>query len=241
RSGREDLHHRQHSPQPRVAGWGQRSAAHDRALRTRAGLPRPLPGPDQLPDGRGSPACRPRAPRSRPRRDRRRRTRHTGPGVMELIAVNVGMPAPLPDGRTGRTVLSGIRKHRVGLPLVQVDEVNIEGDGQADLDNHGGVDKAVYCYSHDHRPAWMAEIGYGEARDAPFGENLSLRGATESDVQIGDRWQWGEAILEVAQPRWPCFKLGLHAGDPGLPARLIESERSGWYCRVIATGPAPRP
>lgn len=158
---------------------------------------------------------------------------------MELIAVNVGMPAPLPDGRTGRTVLSGIRKHRVCLPLVQVDEVNIEGDGQADLDNHGGVDKAVYCYSHDHLPAWMAEIGYGEDRDAPFGENLSLRGAIESDVQIGDRWQWGEAILEVAQPRWPCFKLGLHAGDPGLPARLIESERSGWYCRVIATGTAP--
>lgn len=144
---------------------------------------------------------------------------------MELIAVNVGMPAPLPDGRTGRTVLSGIRKHRVGLPLVQVDEVNIEGDGQADLDNHGGVDKAVYCYSHDHLPAWMAEIGYGEDRDAPFGENLSLRGAIESDVQIGDRW--------------PCFKLGLHAGDPGLPARLIESERSGWYSRVIATGTAP--
>ena len=158
---------------------------------------------------------------------------------MELIAVNVGRPAPLHDERTGRTVPSGIRKHLVEAPTVHVGVVNIDGDGQADLENHGGVDKAVYSYSLDHIPAWVAEIGYGAGLESPFGENLSVRGLTEEDVHIGDRWRWGDAVLEVAQPRWPCFKLGLRAGIRGLPALLIESERSGWYARVVTTGEAP--
>jgi MOSC domain-containing protein YiiM len=158
---------------------------------------------------------------------------------MRLLAVNIGLPAELRDDRTGRTVLSGIRKRRVTTPGVSVGATNIAGDGQADLESHGGVDKAVYCYSHDHLPAWMTEIGYGEGIDAPFGENLSVTGLIEDEVRIGDRWQWGEAVLEVAQPRWPCFKLGLRSGHRDLPALLIASERSGWYCRVVTEGDAP--
>ncbi len=158
---------------------------------------------------------------------------------MQLVAVNVGMPAPLRDDRSGRVVQSGIRKHRVDRDTVLVGATNIDGDGQADLVAHGGVDKAVYTYSLDHIPAWMQEIGYGDGTDAPFGENLSIRGAVEPDVRIGDRWQWGDAILEIAQPRWPCFKLGLRAGHRDLPALLIASERSGWYARVAQPGEAP--
>lgn len=158
---------------------------------------------------------------------------------MELIAVNVGKPASLIDERTGREVLSGIRKQRVSHPTVWVGELNIEGDGQADLENHGGVDKALYTYSLDHIPAWMDEIGYGDGLESPFGENLSIRGQTEDDARIGDRWRWGEVVLEICQPRWPCFKLGLRSGHRDLPARLIASERSGWYARVISTGQAP--
>jgi MOSC domain-containing protein YiiM len=158
---------------------------------------------------------------------------------VKLLAVNTGLPTELRDDRTGRTVRSGIGKRRVTGDVVRVGALNIVGDGQADLENHGGVDKAVYAYSHDHLPAWMAEIGYGDAIDAPFGENLSVAGVDERGVCIGDRWQWGEAVLEVAQPRWPCFKLGLHAGHRDLPALLIERERSGWYSRVIVPGEAP--
>ncbi len=158
---------------------------------------------------------------------------------MILLAVNVGRPAPLQDDRTGREVLSGIRKHPVVEPAVMVRTLNIDGDGQADLNAHGGVDKAVYCYPHNHLPAWDAEIGYGPGVPAPFGENLSVLGLMEDDVRIGDRWQWGEAVLEIAQPRWPCFKLGLHSGHRDLPALLIASERSGWYCRVVTEGIAP--
>jgi MOSC domain-containing protein YiiM len=158
---------------------------------------------------------------------------------MKLIAVNVAMPAPLTDDSTGRTVMSGIGKRRVATSTVFVGESNIAGDGQGDLIAHGGVDKAFYSYPHDHLPAWAAEIGYGEGRDAPFGENLSVLGVAEDDIHIGDRWRWGDAVLEIAQPRWPCFKLGLHSGHRDLPARLIESERSGWYARVAQTGEAP--
>lgn len=158
---------------------------------------------------------------------------------MRLLAVNVGKPAPLRDDRTGREVLSGIRKRPVAVPAIAVRTLNIDGDGQADLTAHGGVDKAVYCYPHDHLPAWEAEIGYGPDLPAPFGENLSVLGLIEDDVRIGDRWRWGEAVLEVAQPRWPCFKLGLHSGHRDLPALLIASERSGWYCRVVTEGAAP--
>jgi MOSC domain-containing protein YiiM len=158
---------------------------------------------------------------------------------VRLLAVNVAMPAPLRDDRTGRVVPSGIGKRPVTTATVAVDAINIAGDGQGDRQSHGGIDKAVYCYPHDHLPAWEAEIGYGPGIPAPFGENLSVLGSTEDEIRIGDRWQWGEVVLEVAQPRWPCFKLGLHAGHRDLPARLIAAERSGWYCRVVTEGIAP--
>ncbi len=159
--------------------------------------------------------------------------------MMKLIGVNVSEPVPLLDDRTGRTVLSGIGKRRVTAGTVSVGTTNIAGDGQGDLVAHGGIDKAVYVYPHDHVPAWMAQIGYGESCDAPFGENLSVIGLIEDAVHVGDRWAWGDVVLEISQPRWPCFKLGLHSGHRDLPARLIESERSGWYARVLQVGRAP--
>ena len=158
---------------------------------------------------------------------------------MHLIRVNTALPSELHDDRTGRVVLSGIAKSTVSAPGVRVGTTNIAGDGQGDLRAHGGVDKAVYAYSHDHLSAWMHEIGYGDGNDAPFGENLSVSNLLEVELCIGDRWSWGDAVLEIAQPRWPCFKLGLHSGHRDLPARLIQTARSGWYCRVVAEGDAP--
>lgn len=159
--------------------------------------------------------------------------------TLTLIAVNTGTPSPLIDTRTGKETMTGIVKHTVPASTVQVGVTNIWGDQQADLEHHGGADKAVYCYPHDHLPTWREEIGYPDGQPAPFGENLSLLGATEDDIHVGDRWQWGHVVLEVAQPRWPCFKLGLHADLHDLPVRLIESERSGWYYRVMTEGAAP--
>ena len=113
--------------------------------------------------------------------------------------------------------------------------VNLAGDGQADLTVHGGIDKAVYAYPSEHLPAWAAELGEALG-DAPFGENLSTIGVTESDVRIGDRWEWGEALLEVCQPRSPCFKLALHRRRADIQQLFRQSGRVGWYLRVLRPG-----
>ena len=156
-----------------------------------------------------------------------------------LLEVNVGLPAPLGQ-RRGEIVLSGIRKRPVTSPEVTVSTVNIAGDGQADLVNHGGRDKAVYCYAADHFPFWKQSIGYeGDGEHAAFGQNLTVAGIDETGIHIGDRLRWGDVLLEVSQPRWPCFKLDMHSGVPLLMKRLIASGHSGWYLRVIESGTAP--
>ncbi len=84
-------------------------------------------------------------------------------------------------------------------------------------------------------PAWSAELGI-TCGPSSFGENLTTEGVTEDEVCIGDTWAWGDAILEVAQPRFPCYKLALHARRPDLPKRLVASGRTGWYLRVLHPG-----
>ena len=159
--------------------------------------------------------------------------------TMRLIDVNVGLPAPL-GKRRGETVRSGIRKRPVESPEVVVGATNIAGDGQADLVNHGGRDKAVYCYSIDHYPFWKESIGYeGDGEHSAFGQNLTVAGIDETGMHIGDRLRWGDVLLEVSQPRWPCFKLDMHSGVPLLMKRVITSGHSGWYLRVIEPGTAP--
>lgn len=157
--------------------------------------------------------------------------------TIELRAVAVGVPTVIGTNRNGE-VISGIRKHEIAGPEVHVRFLNIEGDRQADLRNHGGVDKAVYAYPAEHRPFWSAEIGY-DAVEAPFGENLSTLGITEEDARIGDIWRWGTAELQISQPRWPCYKLALHSGRTDMVKRFVAAGRCGWYLRVLEEGVAP--
>lgn len=158
--------------------------------------------------------------------------------ALHLVGVYVGQPSLLGQNRNG-DVMSGIRKRPVTPASVAVDVLNIEGDGQADLRNHGGVDKAIYCYPFAHVARWRAEGVESPAGFAAFGENLSIAGLAEADVCIGDRWQWGDALLEVAQPRWPCYKLAMHIGRNDMIKRFVASGRSGWYLRVLESGQAP--
>jgi MOSC domain-containing protein YiiM len=138
----------------------------------------------------------------------------------------------------GERITSGIAKRPVTAESLWLDTLNLEGDAQADLEVHGGPDKAVYAYPSEHLPAWAAELGE-ELGPAPFGENLSTAGATEDDVCIGDRWFWGDAVLEVCQPRTPCFKLTMHRGRGDMIRLFRQSGRSGWYLRVIQPGRVP--
>jgi MOSC domain-containing protein YiiM len=138
----------------------------------------------------------------------------------------------------GHRITSGIAKRPVTAEFLWLDTLNLEGDAQADLEVHGGPDKAVYAYPSEHLPAWAAELGE-ELGPAPFGENLSTAGATEDDVCIGDQWFWGDAVLEVCQPRTPCFKLTMHRGRGDMIRLFRQSGRSGWYLRVLQPGRVP--
>lgn len=159
--------------------------------------------------------------------------------TITLRSVSVGRPAIL-GTRRGEVVVSGIRKTPVPTPIVEVTSLNIIGDGQADLRNHGGTDKAVYCYPSDHLPYWLDSIEYrGDGTHAPFGENLATAGTDETAACIGDIWRWGTVKLQISQPRWPCYKLDMHSGVPLLMNRLIKSGRCGWYLRVLQPGSAP--
>lgn len=138
----------------------------------------------------------------------------------------------------GQRITSGIAKRPVTAESLWLDRLNLEGDAQADLEVHGGPDKAVYAYPSEHLPAWAAELGQ-DLGPAPFGENLSTAGATEDEACIGDRWFWGDAVLEVCQPRTPCFKLTMHRARGDIGRLLRESGRTGWYLRVLEPGRVP--
>ena len=156
-----------------------------------------------------------------------------------LVSVNVGLPAPL-GTRRGRPVRSGIVKHPVTDPeTLKLGELNLEGDGQADLTVHGGREKAVYAYASEHLPRWRAELGRADIGPGFFGENLTTAGITEEGVGIGDQWAWGDALLEVAQPRWPCYKLTMHSDVDDMAARFRNAGRTGWYLRVLRGGAVP--
>ena len=119
---------------------------------------------------------------------------------------------------------------------VWVGRTNIAGDGKADLRNHGGPDKAVLAYAASAYPGWRDELGMPDMPYGAFGENLTLLGCAEPDVCVGDAWQIGEAVLQVSQPRQPCWKLARRWGLDDLTSRVVENGRSGWYFRVLTEG-----
>lgn len=165
---------------------------------------------------------------------------------VRLVSVNVGRPQVIGLHR-GRPVSSGIHKLPVAAGSLRLGRVNLDGDGQADLTVHGGPDKAVYAYASEHFAAWRDDLaalgvtsGTGwEPGPAAFGENLTTAGVTEADVCIGDRWAWGDALLEVVQPRTPCYKLALYSGIGRMAGLFRSSGRCGWYLRVVKGGTVP--
>lgn len=154
---------------------------------------------------------------------------------LRVLSVNVAMPRII-GSVNSEPVLSGIAKVPVEAPSVFVGHINIEGDAQADRSVHGGVDKAVYTYPSEHWPWWQARRF--ACVPATFGENLTLAGAIEDDVHIGDRFRWGDAVLEISQPRAPCYKFAIHTARPDAPQLMTISARCGWYMRVIEEGHA---
>jgi MOSC domain-containing protein YiiM len=155
---------------------------------------------------------------------------------LEMLSVNVARPEVLALAGE-RKIMSAIAKKPVAGPDIRILAGTLEGDAVADRRVHGGPDKAVYAYAADNWPWWRDEHGFTCAPGA-FGENLTLSGADETQIRIGDRFQWGEALLEVAQPREPCFKFQIHTGRRESAALMTVSGRCGWYLRVLQPGAA---
>jgi MOSC domain-containing protein YiiM len=156
-----------------------------------------------------------------------------------LVSIQVGLPksygvegAADPMDQPWR---SGFFKSPIAGP-VHVGKTNLAGDGQADLKHHGGVDKAILCYSADHYPYWRENLKMPDLPYGAFGENLTLAGVDEAAIFIGDAWQIADVQLEVSQPRQPCWKIGRRWRIKDMPDRVIANGKSGWYTRVLREG-----
>jgi MOSC domain-containing protein YiiM len=153
---------------------------------------------------------------------------------LRLLSVNVGMPKQI-GMRDGAPLMSAIGKTRVASPTIEVGALGLTGDAVANPKVHGGVDKAVYAYPADNWAWWEMEKNF-PCFPAAFGENLTLRGADETEVHIGDRFAWGEAVLEISQPRSPCHKFQVYSKREHAGALMTISGRCGWYMRVVREG-----
>ena len=148
-----------------------------------------------------------------------------------VLSVNVGLPRSITW--RGRLVTSAIWKEPVEGP-VRLHGVNADGDDQADRRVHGGPDKAVYAYASEDYLWWSAQRTPITA--GTFGENLTTSGLDLNECRIGDRWHVGDATLEVAQPRSPCFKLGIRMDDDAFPGVFEAANRPGVYLRIVVPG-----
>jgi len=150
----------------------------------------------------------------------------------KLVSVQVAKPKQIGVGEAAWT--TAFFKQPVS-GSVYVSETGLEGDGQADTKHHGGLEKAVLAYSANHEAYWWSELS-AEVPPGGFGENLTIAGVNEQSTCIGDQWSIGEVVLEVTQPRQPCWKLGRRWERKDLPKWVVQNGRSGWYFRVIQTG-----
>jgi MOSC domain-containing protein YiiM len=150
-----------------------------------------------------------------------------------VVSVQTGRIAPLGP----EDVPSGIVKHE-RTDGVRVNLLGLEGDEQADLSVHGGPEKAVYAYAQSHYPAWVAQFPERAQvfRGGAMGENLTVAGMDEAEICVGDIHAIGSALLQVCQPRQPCFKFALLHGNNQMPKAMVKSGHAGWYYRVMQEG-----
>lgn len=158
--------------------------------------------------------------------------------TLVIIGLQTGLPrtmgTPGAEEVMDREWTSGIFKETV-VGERKVTHLGIEGDGQADLINHGGVDKAINVYPHEHYAGWENELSL-TLNPGAFGENFTTTGLDEGNVCVGDVFQCGDLILQVSQPRQPCWKLARRWRIPDLALRVERTGRTGWYFRVLTAG-----
>ncbi len=161
---------------------------------------------------------------------------------MKLLSISVATVGELFISQSGRMhrIVTGIHKRPVEGP-VAVRKLGLAGDEQADLTVHGGLDKAVYAYPVEHYAFWQTQQLATLKRErvlppGSMGENLTLQGLLEKDVWVGDQLAIGSALLEVTEPRSPCYKFAAKMGFNQAVKLMVQSGASGFYLRVLQEG-----
>ena len=158
---------------------------------------------------------------------------------MNLLGISVGRLREVAyqdrRGREKSTTTSIFKDPVEGRVMLRA--LNIDGDEQSDLNGHGGINKAAYVYSIENYRYWSDELGRDDfTPQSQFGENLTVHGMLDDEVCVGDTFRIGSAVVQVTQPRVPCFKLGIRMGIPDFQTRFAESLRIGFYLRVVEEG-----
>ncbi len=152
---------------------------------------------------------------------------------MKIISVNIGLPKRVFYGKD--LVTTGIFKSPVS-GLVKLEKLNLQGDGQADLKVHGGLNKAVYAYPKEHYTYWQNKLLRTDLSWGMFGENFTTEGLFEDQVNVGDIFQIGTSEIMATQPRIPCYKLGIKFDDMKVVKEFLNSGKPGIYFSVIREG-----
>lgn len=152
---------------------------------------------------------------------------------LKIISTNIAKPTTI--NWRGKQITTGIYKNPVSDPIYLGKE-SVRGDEVSDRKVHGGNYKACYLFSADNYPYWKALYPHLEWDYGMFGENLTVSGLDESKILIGDIYRIGEALVQVTQPREPCYKFGIKFGNQGVLKQFIEHAHPGLYVRVLETG-----
>ena len=153
--------------------------------------------------------------------------------MARLLSVNVGLPRDI--AWRGKTVHTAIWKEPVqGRRMVR--RLNIDGDGQGDLQGHGGEHRAIFVYQIESYRYWQDRLGRSDFTYGQFGENFSVEGLSDDEVCIGDRYRIGQALFEVTQPRVTCYRVGIRMNEAQMAALLTSSGKPGFYFRVLQEG-----
>jgi MOSC domain-containing protein YiiM len=162
----------------------------------------------------------------------------TNAGI-QLLSIQVGQPKTLGTPNVSNTMdqewTTGFFKETV-LGPVWAGSTNLAGDGQADLRVHGGFDKAINAYPFEHYAFWLAELNFSKLPNGAFGENFTVSRILETQACIGDIYELGDALVQISQPRQPCWKLSRRWKIQDLVARVVNTGKTGWYFRVLREG-----
>jgi MOSC domain-containing protein YiiM len=153
---------------------------------------------------------------------------------LNIVSTNIAQPTTLIWN--GKAITTGIYKNPVVNYPIYLEKESVRGDEVSDRSVHGGIYKACYLFSAENYPYWKVLYPNLKWDYGMFGENLTVSGLDESKILVGDIYKIGEALVQVTQPREPCYKFGVKFGNQGVLKQFIEHAHPGLYVRILDEG-----